>query len=65
MKLLKLVAKVIKGILFSDDCSDASDCGNNGECVDIQATGFPTKQCFCNPGWFGKNCSRSEEFCII
>ena len=28
--------------------------------MDIQATGFPSKQCFCNPGWFGRNCSRRE-----
>ena len=51
----------VKIKLFSDDCKDVIDCSKNGICVDIQATGFPTKQCFCNPGWFGKDCSRSEK----
>ena len=48
-------------ILFIDDCVDVSDCSNHGECIDIQATGFSSKPCFCNPRWFGRDCSRSKK----
>ena len=51
----------LKSIDSIDDCNDTSDCNDNGECIDIQATGFPTKQCFCDPGWFGRDCSRSKK----
>ena len=46
---------------FLDDCKDTLDCSKNGDCLDIHATGFPTRQCFCNPGWFGRDCSRRKE----
>ena len=53
--------------LLIDDCTNAADCSNNGKCVDIQATGFPTKQCFCNSGWFGRDCSKRKKIqtCIL
>lgn len=45
---------------FADECVDDSDCGDKGSCIDIMATKFPKKQCFCNPGSFGESCSRGK-----
>lgn len=45
---------------FADECMDDSDCGNKGSCIDIMATKFPRRQCFCNPGWFGESCSQGK-----
>ena len=50
---------------FADECVDDSDCGDEGSCIDIMATKFPKKQCFCNPGWFGEGCSRGKIKSII
>ena len=41
-----------------DECVDESDCNNHGSCIDIQSTTHPSKQCFCDPGWFGHSCSQ-------
>lgn len=51
----------LRSKLFADECVDDSDCGNKGSCIDIMATKFPKKQCFCNPGWFGEGCSRGKK----
>ena len=45
---------------FIDECVDASDCNNQGSCIDIKATKFPRRQCFCNPGWFGEGCIKRK-----
>ena len=46
--------------IFSDECENERDCSNHGACIDIQATSFPRRQCFCDPGWFGERCSRGK-----
>ena len=46
--------------ILSDECENESDCSNHGACIDIQATSFPRRQCFCDPGWFGERCSRGK-----
>lgn len=50
---------------YADECVDNSDCGNKGSCIDIMATSFPKKQCFCNPGWFGEGCNRGRHYYAI
>ncbi len=51
-------------LIFPDECVDDSDCSNQGSCIDIKATTFPSRQCFCNPGWFGESCSRGMSLVI-
>lgn len=56
---------------YSDECVSDDDCGNQGKCVDIQGSAMPRRQCFCNFGWFGTNCAKSEfiasinSFCLF
>ena len=52
-------------IFFTDECVDDSDCSNQGSCINIKATTFPQRQCFCNPGWFGESCSRGKPLILI
>ena len=44
---------------FKNECADNADCGFQGECVDLDATTFPKKQCYCHLGWFGPRCAKS------
>lgn len=41
---------------FQDECFTNADCNGHGKCIDIDATSYPKKQCFCEKGWFGINC---------
>ncbi|CAK9300686.1 unnamed protein product [Gordionus sp. m RMFG-2023] len=43
-----------------NDCDTDADCNNNGKCIDINATTFPTKVCFCKWGFLDKDCSRKS-----
>jgi len=36
------------------------DCGTQGTCIDNGGTTAPTKQCYCNAGWFGPGCAKSK-----
>lgn len=47
---------------FSDECLNDEDCGIQGKCIDLQGTSLPRRQCYCNFGWFGPNCAKSEYF---
>ena len=42
---------------IADDCHTDVDC-NHGSCLDTGL--FMPKRCFCEPGWFGKNCERGK-----
>ena len=44
----------------TDECEDESDCSGHGSCIDLKTSWYPSKQCFCNSGWFGDNCARSK-----
>ena len=44
---------------------DASDCSNNGECVDLMGISIPRKQCFCDAGYFGENCEKGGNKTLI
>ncbi|XP_030851987.1 uncharacterized protein LOC578616 isoform X1 [Strongylocentrotus purpuratus] len=43
---------------YEDECINEQNCGgaSNGECVDLGITTYPRRQCFCKPGFFGKDC---------
>lgn len=45
---------------FGDECINDEDCGLQGKCIDLHGTSLPRRQCYCNFGWFGPNCSKSE-----
>lgn len=45
---------------YREECLDDSDCGVQGACIDVGGTTPPTKQCYCNIGWFGHMCSERE-----
>ncbi|XP_055334760.1 uncharacterized protein LOC129585887 isoform X2 [Paramacrobiotus metropolitanus] len=40
---------------YEDECSRDAECGN-GQCVDIQSSSFPSKQCYCAIGFHGSGC---------
>ncbi|CAK5123182.1 unnamed protein product [Meloidogyne enterolobii] len=44
---------------YKDDCADDLECGPNGKCV-ADAIRQGHKSCFCQFGFFGTNCERSE-----
>ncbi|GAB6031628.1 hypothetical protein CHUAL_009388 [Chamberlinius hualienensis] len=44
---------------YKDECWEDKDCGPNGKCIDVKATTFPEKQCFCQMGWFGEGCGKA------
>ncbi|XP_071117126.1 uncharacterized protein [Haliotis cracherodii] len=46
---------------YKDDCEIDSDCGGHGQCEDTQATSYPRFQCYCDVGWFGKNCKQESK----
>jgi hypothetical protein len=43
-----------------DDCMDDEDCGGSefGMCIHTNSTSYPIKQCYCEPGAFGRNCQK-------
>ncbi|XP_037068641.1 sushi, von Willebrand factor type A, EGF and pentraxin domain-containing protein 1-like [Pollicipes pollicipes] len=43
---------------FSNECEQDSHCGTYGKCIDLAATTYPKKQCFCRLGFFGKDCAQ-------
>ncbi|KZS04520.1 Uncharacterized protein APZ42_032839 [Daphnia magna] len=43
---------------YRDECSEDKDCGRHGKCVNLEATTYPKKQCFCEMGWFGPQCNK-------
>lgn len=45
---------------YADECVSDDDCGSQGKCIDLQGSSMPRRQCFCNFGWFGPNCAKSE-----
>lgn len=45
---------------IKEECVDDADCGILGTCVDHGGTTVPTKQCYCNAGWFGPGCAKSK-----
>lgn len=45
---------------YKDECWDDSDCGEHGKCIDIAATDYPKKQCYCQLGWFGPACNKES-----
>ena len=47
---------------IKEECVDDTDCGILGTCVDHGGTTVPTKQCYCDAGWFGPGCAKSKNF---
>ncbi|KAK9497677.1 hypothetical protein O3M35_004361 [Rhynocoris fuscipes] len=45
---------------YRDECVDHIDCGDMGRCVDIKSVSAPSKQCFCENGWFGPACTKKS-----
>ncbi|XP_073993780.1 DOMON-like domain-containing protein nahoda isoform X1 [Rhodnius prolixus] len=45
---------------YRDECVDHIDCGDMGRCVDLQSTSLPSRQCFCEHGWFGPACTKKS-----
>lgn len=45
---------------YRDECSENSDCGDHGKCIDVQATTAPRQQCYCELGWFGPGCNKRK-----
>ncbi|XP_018044703.1 PREDICTED: uncharacterized protein LOC108684748 isoform X3 [Atta colombica] len=43
---------------IKEECVDDTDCGILGTCVDHGGTTVPTKQCYCDAGWFGPGCAK-------
>ncbi|XP_045519064.1 uncharacterized protein LOC123710853 isoform X1 [Pieris brassicae] len=43
---------------FSDECSEDTDCGLRGKCVDVNATESPSRMCYCPHGFYGKGCNK-------
>ena len=43
--------------ISSDECVDESDCSGHGACIQITSSWYPSKQCYCDNGWFGDNCA--------
>ena len=48
-------------IRVPEDCINDADCSNHGECINIDATSYPKRQCFCEQGWFGQQCNRGKK----
>lgn len=49
---------------YENECEKDEDCeGRFGKCVDLEATSYPKKQCFCSQGAYGHKCSKRESFC--
>lgn len=45
---------------YKDECEKDEDCGRRGQCVDVDATTAPRKQCFCEIGYFGDECTKGK-----
>ncbi|KAK8372669.1 hypothetical protein O3P69_011719 [Scylla paramamosain] len=45
---------------FANECEDDSQCGVFGKCVDVKATGYPKKLCYCRAGRFGPKCGTTS-----
>ncbi|CAH1775664.1 unnamed protein product [Owenia fusiformis] len=45
---------------YKDECEEDSHCGGHGRCINIDATSYPKRQCYCQPGWFGRSCQRKS-----
>ncbi|XP_050669314.1 uncharacterized protein LOC126968369 isoform X3 [Leptidea sinapis] len=45
---------------FSDECSEDTECGLRGKCVDVHSTESPTKMCYCPHGFYGKGCNKKS-----
>ncbi|XP_060069926.1 uncharacterized protein LOC132549958 [Ylistrum balloti] len=45
---------------FMNDCEYNSDCNNHGLCAYVEATSYPKRQCYCDPGWFGQYCQHES-----
>ncbi|KAK3860027.1 hypothetical protein Pcinc_033899 [Petrolisthes cinctipes] len=45
---------------YTNECEGNNDCGFYGRCVDLDATTYPKKKCFCTAGRFGHKCSKSS-----
>ncbi|XP_049881200.1 uncharacterized protein LOC126377502 isoform X3 [Pectinophora gossypiella] len=45
---------------FSDECTDDSECGLRGKCIDINATEAPSRACYCPVGFYGKGCNKKS-----
>lgn len=48
--------------LFADDCWDSSDCNSHGSCVTLDTSVYPKRVCYCQIGYFGRQCSEGESF---
>lgn len=45
---------------YKDECTVDQDCGIHGKCIDLEGTSLPRRQCYCNFGWFGPGCNKSN-----
>ncbi|XP_045106315.1 uncharacterized protein LOC123501521, partial [Portunus trituberculatus] len=45
---------------FANECEDNSQCGVFGRCVDVSATAYPKKLCYCRAGRFGPKCGSTS-----
>ncbi|XP_077981039.1 uncharacterized protein LOC144436193 isoform X2 [Glandiceps talaboti] len=42
---------------YQDECTDDTDCGTDGKCLQIKASAYFRKQCFCAQGYHGNKCT--------
>jgi hypothetical protein len=45
---------------YKDECADDKGCGRHGKCINVDATSAPRKQCFCEMGWYGPDCTKRK-----
>uniref|UniRef100_A0A915IMZ1 Uncharacterized protein n=1 Tax=Romanomermis culicivorax TaxID=13658 RepID=A0A915IMZ1_ROMCU len=43
---------------YEEECSIDDDCGgiSRGKCQELESNSYPTRVCFCQPGYFGPKC---------
>ncbi|XP_033738830.1 uncharacterized protein LOC117326259 isoform X2 [Pecten maximus] len=45
---------------FMNDCETNTDCSSHGLCAFMEATSYPKRQCYCDPGWYGQFCEHES-----
>ncbi|KAK8741658.1 hypothetical protein OTU49_002323, partial [Cherax quadricarinatus] len=45
---------------YENECDNDDDCGLFGRCVDLDATTYPKKICYCRQGRFGPKCTKTS-----
>lgn len=45
---------------YKDECMTNQDCGVQGQCIELNGTILPKKQCYCNYGFYGNKCMKKS-----